>query len=209
MDKAFAAESFRTRALSQRGKPADDAWRDHGDHRLNPDLSAYLENMDMRAAAVLVPVVDYPDTPRVIFTQRTAKLRKHSGQVAFPGGSIDPDDLSPEDAALRESEEEIGLSRRYVEPLSRLPVYLTGTGFRITPVLSLVRPGFSLTMNPDEVADVFEVPLGFLMNPANHVRKSSELAGRLRHYYEINYDRRRIWGITAGIVRTIYERLYA
>ena len=205
----YAAGAFRDRALSQRGRPEAEAWRDHGDHALNPDLFAYYEDLDMRAAAVLVPVVDYGSEARVIFTRRATKLRQHSGQIAFPGGSIDPDDRSPEDAALRESEEEIGLDRGFVEPVARLPVYLAGTGFRITPVLSVVRPGFSLTLNADEVDVAFEVPLAYLMNPNNHVRKSAMLGDRLRHYYEITYDEYRIWGITAGIVRTIYERLYA
>ncbi|PRX05029.1 UNVERIFIED_ORG: NUDIX domain-containing protein [Martelella mediterranea] len=205
----YAAASFRQRALSQRGRPVEQAWRDHGDHKLNPDLFTYIEDLDMRAAAVLIPVVDYGDEARVIFTQRTTKLRKHSGQIAFPGGSIDPGDRSPEDAALRECEEEIGLDRRFVQPVARLPVYLAGTGFRITPVLSVVRPGFSLKANPDEVDRIFEVPLGFIMNPANHGHGSGVLGGQTRHYYEINYGEYRIWGITASIVRTIYERLYA
>ncbi|QQM31206.1 CoA pyrophosphatase [Martelella lutilitoris] len=205
----FAAASFRQRALAQRGKPLEHAWRDHGDHALNPDLFAYYEDLDMRSAAVLVPVVDYGDEARVIFTRRTTKLRKHSGQIAFPGGSIDPDDRSPEDAALRECEEEIGLDRHFVQPVARLPDYLAGTGFRITPVLSVVRPGFSLSANPDEVDHIFEVPLGFIMDPLNHQHRSGVLGGMTRHYYEINYGVYRIWGITAGIVRTIYERLYA
>lgn len=205
----FAAGAFRERALSQRGRPPEHAIRDHGDHKLNPDLFAYYEDLDMRAAAVLVPVVDYGDEARVIFTRRTTKLRKHSGQIAFPGGSIDPDDRSPEDAALRESEEEIGLARHFVQPVARLPDYLAGSGFRITPVLSVVRPGFALKINPDEVDAVFEVPLGFIMDPANHARGSAMLGGKVRQYYEIKFGDHRIWGITAGIVRTIYERLYA
>lgn len=205
----LSAADFKERALAQNGRSLDNAWRDHGDHRLNPDLFAYYEDLDMRAAAVLVPVVDYPNGAKVILTRRASKLRKHSGQIAFPGGSVDADDISAEDTALRESEEEIGLDRSFVEPVARLPVYLAGTGFRITPVLAVVRPGFELTANPDEVDHIFEVPLGFIMDPAHHLRKSAELAGRQRRYYEINFGDYRIWGITAGIVRTIYERLYA
>ncbi|WP_174801613.1 NUDIX domain-containing protein [Martelella limonii] len=206
---AFDASAFRERALSQNGRAPEQAWRDHGDHKLNPDLFAYYEDLDMRAAAVLVPVVDYGNEARVIFTRRTTKLRKHSGQISFPGGSIDPEDRSPEDAALRECEEEIGLDRKFVQPVARLPDYLAGSGFRITPVLSVVQPGFSLTLNPDEVDTAFEVPLGFIMDPANHAQGTTMFAGHMRQYYEIKFGEHRIWGITAGIVRTIYERLYA
>lgn len=108
-----------------------------------------------------MPVVDEGDDARVIFTQRTATLRKHSGQISFPGGGIDAEDRTPEDAALREAEEEIGLARSYVETVGRLPDYITGTGFRIKPVLAVIQPGFHLTLNPDEVDDVFEVPMSF------------------------------------------------
>ncbi|MEO2039683.1 MAG: CoA pyrophosphatase, partial [Martelella sp.] len=100
-------------------------------------------------------------------------------------------------------------ARHFVQPVARLPDYLAGSGFRITPVLSVVRPGFSLKINPDEVDAVFEVPLGFIMDPANHARGSAMLGGKVRQYYEIKFGDHRIWGITAGIVRTIYERLYA
>ncbi|TPW31849.1 CoA pyrophosphatase [Martelella alba] len=205
----FSASEFRRRALDQSGRPLAEAWRDHGDHRLNPDLLDGLETIALRDAAVLVPVIDDGAEARVIFTRRTTKLRKHSGQISFPGGSIDPEDASPEAAALRESEEEIGLLRNFVEPLARMPHYFAGTGFKITPVLSLVRPGFSLTLNPDEVAEVFEVPLSFIMNPANHQMGHAVLAGHDRQFYEMIFGEYRIWGITAGIIRTIYERLYA
>lgn len=145
----------------------------------------------------------------MIFTKRTATLRKHSGQIAFPGGSIDPDDISPEMAAIRETEEEIGLAGSFVETVGRLPNYLASTGFRITPVLGVVSPGFALTLNPTEVDDVFEVPLSFLMDPANHTRDRRVIDGIDRHFYRVPYETRMIWGITAGIVRTLYERLYA
>ncbi len=205
----YSAEDFRRRALNQNGGPIDHAWRDHGDHLLNPGLVDFASGLKLKDAAVLVPVVDDGDEAKVILTQRTSTLRKHSGQIAFPGGAIDPEDVSPEQAALREAEEEIGLDRSFVEPLSRLPTYYAATGFRITPVLSLVRRGFDLKPNPTEVDDVFEVPLSFLMDEANHQRGSRVWDGHERHFYLMPYEERNIWGITAGILRTLYERLYA
>ncbi|MGG7518589.1 CoA pyrophosphatase [Allorhizobium undicola] len=205
----FTAEEFRRRAAHQKGGPLTEAWRDHGDHLLNTDMLLQLETMRLRDAAVLVPVVDDGADARIILTQRTMTLRKHSGQIAFPGGGIDEEDASAEDAALREAEEEIGLERRFVEPVGRLPQYLAGTGFRITPILSVVQPGFTLRPNPDEVADVFEVPLSFLMDPKNHRQESKVWNGVVRHFYVMPYRERTIWGVTAGILRTLYERLYA
>ncbi|MDO9414825.1 CoA pyrophosphatase [Pararhizobium sp.] len=206
---AFSADAFRRRALSQSGGPADIAWRDHGDFLLNPDAVPYLESLNLRDAAVLVPVIDDGDDARVIFTQRTATLRKHSGQVAFPGGAIDPGDDGPEGAALRETEEEIGIERRFVETVARLPHYMAMSGFRITPVLAVVQPGFTFSLNPDEVDDVFDVPLSFLMDPRNHGRGHAHWQGAERYFYRMPYGERNIWGITAGIVRMLYERLYA
>lgn len=205
----YSAADFRHRALNQIGAPIEHAWRDHGDHILNPEGLVEIEGLKLKDAAVLVPVVDDPDGAKVILTQRTAKLRKHSGQIAFPGGGIDEGDLSPEVAALREAEEEIGLDPSFVETVGRLPQYLSGTGFRIIPVLSVVERGFVITPNPDEVDAVFEVPLSFLMNPDNHQRDSRIWQGIVRHFYVMPYGERHIWGITAGIIRTLYERLYA
>ncbi|WP_244615370.1 CoA pyrophosphatase [Hoeflea sp. EC-HK425] len=181
----------------------------HGDHVLNPGLVSGLVDAKLRDAAVLVPVTDDGPDARVILTRRATALRKHSGQVAFPGGSVDPEDGSVEIAAMREAEEEIGLDRRFVEPVGRLPVYMTTTGFRITPVLAVVRPGYALTANPVEVDEVFETPLAFLMNPDNHRRESRVWEGIERHYYVMPYGEHHIWGVTAGIIRTMYERLYA
>lgn len=205
----YSAAGFKARALNQNGGPIEHAWRDHGDHLLNPDLLPVIEDLHLKDAAVLVPVVDDGEEAKVIFTQRTATLRKHSGQIAFPGGAIDPEDASPETAAVREAEEEIGLSPMFVEPVGRLPIYLAPSGFRITPVLSVVRRGFDLKLNPHEVDEVFEVPLSFLMDPGNYRRGSRIWDGRERHFYELPYGDRNIWGITASIVRTLYERLYA
>jgi 8-oxo-dGTP pyrophosphatase MutT (NUDIX family) len=205
----YSAAEFRRRALDQVGAPIEHAVLDHGDHFLNVDLVRAIDTPKLRDAAVLVPVVDDGPDAAVIFTKRTEKLRKHSGQVAFPGGSVDAEDGSPERAAIREAEEEIGLDPSFVEPVARMPQYLAATGFRITPVLAVVRPGFKFTLNQHEVDDVFEVPLSFLMQPENHRRDSGMLGGAVRHFYRIPYGERMIWGVTAGIVRTIYERLYA
>lgn len=205
----FSASEFRSRAFNQAGRPIEAAWREHGDHLLNPDLMPVVEGLQLRDAAVLVPVVDDGDEAKVIFTQRTTTLRKHSGQIAFPGGAIDAEDASAERAALREAEEEIGLAPIFVEPVGRLPQYLAATGFRITPVLSVVKRGFTLKLNPHEVDEVFEVPLSFLMDPKNHQRGSRVWDGAERHFYRLPYQDRNIWGITASIVRTLYERLYA
>lgn len=207
-EAVFTAQDFRRRALEQVA-PLDQAWREHGDHVLNRDSILEIEQLNLRDAAVLIGVIDDPDEARVILTKRTDKLRKHAGQIAFPGGGIDDTDPSPEEAALREAEEEIGLDRRFVETVGRLPQYLAGTGFRIQPVLAVVQPGFVITPNPDEVESVFEVPLAFLMNPDNHQQDSRVWQGAVRHFYVMPYRERHIWGITAGIIRTLYERLYA
>lgn len=201
----FTAEDFRRRAVHETGPFGGDEF---GDHRMNPHSREMVVRPGLREAAVLVPVVDHPSGATVILTQRTTKLRAHSGQVAFPGGRIDPEDLDAPQAALREAEEEIGLGRENVEVVGRLPDYVTGSGYRIAPVLSVVRPGFSLMLNPDEVDAAFEVPLGFLMNEANHHRQSRRWSGEERFFYEMPFGERYIWGVTAGIIRTLYERLY-
>lgn len=209
---AFSAADFRRRVLEDGEGVAereDREARDIGDHILNPSVRLSGEGIRLKDAAVLVPVIDDGDEARVIFTQRTKTLRNHSGQISFPGGGIDAQDRSPEEAALRETEEEIGMSRRFIETVGRMPDYISGTGFRIKPVLAVVRPGFTLTPNPAEVDEVFEVPLSFLMNPANHSRGSRMFQGRERFFYEMPYGERHIWGITAGIVRSIYERFYS
>lgn len=203
----FSAEDFRRRVGDMHILDPE-AFARYGDHRLNPEMVAELREARLREAAVLVPVVDTGGEARIILTQRTATLRRHSGQIAFPGGAVDPTDASVEDAAVREANEEIGLDPGFVEPIGRLPDYLTATGFRIAPVLSIVRPGFEIEANPAEVDAVFEVPLSFLMSEANHKRESRVWQGRERHYYTMPYGDWFIWGVTAGILRTLYERLY-
>ena len=205
----YSAAEFRRRAIEQTLTLGEESWRDHGDSLLNPGVIPHLEDMKLRDAAVLIPVVDDGEEARVIFTQRTATMRKHSGQVAFPGGAVDDDDADVEAAAMREAEEEISLDRRFVEPVGRLPQYKALSGFSITPVLAVVRPGFELVPNPAEVETVFDVPLSFLMDPRNHEQGSRIWLRGERHYYRMPYAGHNIWGITAGIVRVIYERLYA
>lgn len=202
----FTADDFRRRAAAEQAPHGE---TDYGDHSLNPDLKAIFANARLRDAAVLIPVVDRGDEASVILTKRTEKLRSHSGQVAFPGGRIDPTDPTPEFAALRETEEEIGLSQDFIEVVGRMPDYVSGSGFRISPVLSVVKPGFMLTINEDEVDAAFEVPLSFLMDPANHTKSSRVWQEQERFFYTMPFGERYIWGVTAGIIRTLYERLYA
>jgi 8-oxo-dGTP pyrophosphatase MutT (NUDIX family) len=160
-----------------------------------------------RGAAVLVPVVDHAE-PGVLLTMRTSDLPNHAGQIAFPGGKIDPGDATPLAAAMREADEEIGLSAALIEPIGYLDLYLTFTGFRILPVVARVIPNYELRINASEVADAFEVPLAFVMDEANHARKSRDWKGVTRHYYEMPFGERYIWGVTAGILRNLYEKIY-
>ena len=178
-----------------------------GDHDLDPMTAAIAKLRPIRPAAVLIPVVAREE-PMVLLTQRTAHLRDHAGQISFPGGKIDKTDASPLAAALREADEEIGLAPQLVEPLGYLDLYLTTFGYRIVPTVARVAPDFSLTLNRDEVDDAFEVPLSFLMSPDNHQRKSRDWNGLTRHFYEMPYGERYIWGATAGILRNLYERIY-
>jgi 8-oxo-dGTP pyrophosphatase MutT (NUDIX family) len=178
-----------------------------GDLDLNPDIWARSGVKAERPAAVLVPIIDRSE-PTVLLTLRTAELASHAGQVAFPGGKIDPADESPVAAALREAREETGLPPTLIEPIGYLDLYLTFSGFRILPTVARVKPDFSLALNPREVTEAFEVPLKFLMTPANHQRKTRDWNGFARDYYAIPYQNRYIWGITAGILRNLYERVY-
>lgn len=178
-----------------------------GDQGTDRMLEILSREQPIRPAAVLIPVVDHAE-PTVLLTQRAAHLNDHAGQISFPGGKIDATDASPLDTALREAEEEIGLSREFVEPIGYLDLYGTSFGFRILPTLARVRPGFKLHINTSEVDDAFEVPLAFLMNPLNHQVHSKEFRGMERSYYAMPFAERYIWGATAGILRILYERIY-
>jgi len=161
-------------------------------------------------AAVLIPIVMRAGGPMLLFTQRTAHLSDHAGQVSFPGGRMEETDASAIHTALRETEEEIGLARRHAEVLGTLPDYFTGTGYQVTPVVALVWPPFDLQADPHEVAEIFEVPLAFLMDGANHQRRTVDIPeGTRRTFYAMPYDRFFIWGATAGMLRNLFHFLRA
>ena len=170
-------------------------------------IAAIASVRPIRPAAVLVPIIEREELS-VLFTQRTAHLTDHAGQISFPGGKIDADDASPAAAALREAEEEIALVRSFVEPIGYLDIHMNPFGYRIVPVLARVRPGFALRLSPSEVDDAFEVPLAFLMTPQNHERESRDWNGLTLTLYAISFGDRTIWGATAGILRNLYERVY-
>lgn len=178
-----------------------------GDHDVDPVMLKISEVRPIRPAAVLVGIVDHPE-PTVLLTQRAQHLPDHPGQISFPGGKIDKSDADPLAAALREANEEIGLDRSHAEPLGYLDVYMTTLGYRIVPVIARVTPGFSLKLNASEVDNVFEVPLAFLMDQTNMQRHSRDWQGMTRHYYAITFGERYIWGVTAGILRNLHERIY-
>ena len=178
-----------------------------GDLDLEPELWIKAGVKATKPAAVLVPIVARSE-PQVLLTQRTPELKSHSGQIAFPGGRIEPGE-GPLAAALREANEEVGLDSKFVEPIGYLDLYLTFSGFRILPLVAHVDPDYAMKVNPGEVADAFEVPLEFLMTPGNHQRLSRDWNGIERHYYAMPFQERYIWGVTAGILRNLYERIYA
>ena len=185
--------------------PGSEAERPRGDHDLNPDF--YDPERRLTQAAVLVPLVQRTAGPSVLLTQRTDHLRDHAGQISFPGGRIEDHDADPEAAALRETEEEIGLHRRHIDLASRLDTYVTRTGFEVTPVVGLVNPPFELTLDSFEVASVFEVPLNFFLDPGNRRMHSRVWQGRERYFYVYPYEDYFIWGATAGMLSNLAEIL--
>jgi len=179
-----------------------------GDLDLDPDMWVRAGVVASRPASVLVGIVARP-RPMVLLTRRTPDLSNHAGQIAFPGGKIDPHDATPLAAAVREADEEIGLAAHFIDPIGYLDLYLSFSGFRILPVVARIASDYTLTLNHGEVEDAFEVPLDFLMTPDNHQRHSRENRGVTRHYYAMPFENRYIWGITAGILRNLYERMSA
>ena len=178
------------------------------DWDLNPEFMDDLAVMAApRPAAVLVPIV-LRGNLTVMLTERSHDMPSHPGQISFPGGKVEECDTSPVDCALREAHEEIGLGREFVEPLGYLDSYRTGTGFQISPVVAFVRQGFTLKVDSREVLDVFEVPLAFLMNEANHKKDARTWRGRQRHFYAMPYEGRYIWGATAGMLKNMQQRMF-
>lgn len=177
-----------------------------GDHELNPGLAS-PNAAPLRPAAVLVPLVERAAGLNVLLTRRTEALRHHAGQISFPGGRFEPCDATPADCALRETEEEVGLGREHVSVAGELDPYVTGTGFRISPVVGFVRAGFTLAIDQREVAEAFEVPLSFVLDPANHKRHSGHFRGQERHWWAMPYGDYYIWGATAGMLVNLYERV--
>jgi len=179
------------------------------DDDLNPEARMIAADVTPIAAAVLVPLIAGESGLQVLLTQRTAHLARHGGQVAFPGGRIEDGDGGPVVAALRETEEETGIAREFIEPLGFLDTYLTSSSYRVVPVVGLVRRGFRLALDVNEVTDAFEVPLAFLMNPDHHRKGSRDWRGGTRFFHEMPYGERYIWGATAGMIRNLYSLVYA
>jgi len=178
--------------------------RVRGDFQTDPSLPV---RADVRPAAVLVPLVDHADGLSVLLTLRNAALQRHAGQVAFPGGRLDAGDATVTAAALRETEEEVGLPRSAIEIVGRLDDYITGTGFIVAPIVGLVRPPFVAKPDPREVEAVFEVPLAFFLDPANHRRESRLFNGVERRFYAMPYGDKYIWGATAAMLINLYDML--
>jgi 8-oxo-dGTP pyrophosphatase MutT (NUDIX family) len=176
-----------------------------GDHDLNPGETP--PSAALRPAAVLVPLIRHETGWAVLLTQRTAHLSAHAGQISFPGGRIESTDADEVAAALRETEEEVGLPRDRIAVVGRLDTYVTGTGFEITPIVGIVEPPYSLTIDPYEVAEAFEVPLSYVLDTRNHNRTERESAGRTRIFYVLPYEGRNIWGATAGMLVNLAEVL--
>jgi len=191
--------------VGRRGSNAAAAPGLRGDHSLT--AGALPPSVGLTGAAVLVPLVDRPAGLTVLLTQRTAHLTDHAGQISFPGGRIEPSDEHPIAAALREAEEEVGLPASHVDIVGRLDTYITGTGFEVVPVVALVRVPYPIRPDPFEVAEVFEVPLDFLVDRRNLERGSREWQGMTRYFFALHYENRYIWGATAGMLVNLAEVL--
>ena len=175
------------------------------DYDFNPEFRRPAGEVKLAPAAVLMPIIAKP-VPTVLFTQRTANLTRHAGQVSFPGGRVDDTDDSPLATALRETHEETGITPDFVTVAGFMEGYETGTGFAILPVVGVLREGFTLMPNPAEVNEIFEVPLAFLLDPKNRELQSREWQGRRREFYAFNYGSHYIWGATAAILVNFAER---
>lgn len=212
--KAIARHLQHWAPLSDTGEQADGrshasgsskTWR--GDHELNPELDFYDPTLELRAASVLVPLVERPSGLTILLTQRADHLSSHAGQISFPGGRLEMRDNGPLACALRETEEEIGLPRSQMRPLGQLETYITRTGFQITPFVGALEPPLELQPDPAEVVEVFEVPLSFVLNERNCRLECRELQGRNQYFYVYPYGERYIWGATAGILKNFCELL--
>jgi 8-oxo-dGTP pyrophosphatase MutT (NUDIX family) len=204
-EAAIAPERLTADALRTRFANPPASW--------TPEISVerLVRPMDgpLTDAAVLLPIVLREDGPTLMFTQRTAHLNAHAGQISFPGGRVESSDTSPIDTALRETVEEVGIDRRHIEVIGTLPDYRTGTGFRVTPVVGFVQPPFETKADPFEVAEIFEVPLAFLMDGMHHQRRTAEFLTGRRTFYVMPYERFFIWGATAGMLRNLFHFLRA
>ncbi len=189
--------SWTPQRIAKRLATAEPSHDNCGDHDLNPDLKPALP---LRPAAVLVGLLSRAGAFNIVFTQRTAHLQHHPGQISFPGGHVEPTDRDGVAAALRETEEEIGFPAQRIEVLGHLGTYITRTGFCITPVVGLLHPPFHFTPDPTEVAELFEVPLSFILNPANHQRRVRVIDGVERQFHALFHEEHEIWGATAGML---------
>lgn len=208
-----AAPALQLRAwIAEHLDPLDDVAVEGGPRRGDGDLSpagwTHLPIEDLRPAAVLIGLIERDHGVNVLLTRRSDALRSHTGQVALPGGRQDPGE-TPVQTALREAHEEVGLEPHFVSPMGLATPYQTGSGYLITPVVGFVRPGFSLSANPHEVAEIFETPFAWLMEPANYEEHERSLpTGETRRFYATTHQEKYIWGATAGILRSLHERLY-
>ena len=203
----FDEDTFRARAAARlhAAAPARHAFSDDD---LNPTARMIPADEAPKPAAVLVGLVPRETGLNLLLTERQPHLRRHAGQIAFPGGRIDDTDADAVAAALRETEEETGIAPGFVEPVGFLDTYLTSTNYRVVPVVGMLKPGFTVTPHEAEVKDVFEVPLAFLMDPAHHERHSRDWQGHTRYYYAMPWQERYIWGATAGMIRNLYRLMY-